>query len=146
MTRPKSPEEKKIHRNDEKLPVRVGLAEEEREPAVRKLTTLLRKQDRLRADAKDVQARFRKELKDLKDEVDEATTTLEQGHEEMVLCEVIKNFGTGKVTVKRKDTGKEVKALCREITDEDKQLVFGQTATDDKDQSGDEGEADPLHD
>ena len=134
MTKPKDPKEKSIHRKDIKFGVRVGLAEDEREPVLKKLLNLMRKHDRVRVDSKDVQAKFRKELKDIKDMIDEQAITLEQGHEEMMDCQETKNFATGKLTVRRKDTGKVV--FERDLTDEDRQMDMGESSDGKDDEDG----------
>lgn len=139
MTKPIDPKEKKIHKRDIRYGVRVGLQEEDREPAVKKLTNLLRKSDKVRLLAKDTQASFRKELKELKEAVEEQTLLLEEGKEVQMDCLETKNFQTGKLTVRRKDTDKVV--FTRDLTDEDGQMSIGESGEDGEDAGDEEGDA-----
>jgi hypothetical protein len=136
MTKPKEPSERKIHKRDLRYGVRVGLEEEDREPAVKKLTNLLRKSEKVRLLAKDTQASFRKELKELKEAVEEQTLLLEEGKEVQMDCLETKNFQTGKLTIRRKDTDKVV--FTRDLTDEDRQLEVGESGEDDDDDDEDD--------
>ena len=120
----------KIHRRVVQHEVRVGLDPKEREPLTKDLLDKLDQIDKLRIEAKDTQATYRKRIKEITEESEGLRVTLEQGHPEMMECEEVKNFNTKTVKYIRTDTKAVVET--RPMTDDDAQMEAGEAPDDDE--------------
>ena len=128
MTAPKG----SILRKDMKYPVREGANAEDQEALMKAHVKLYRKHSLTIVQAKDIQAKFRAEIKELREKLDETILEMEQGKAVMMDCEEVKNFDAGTYTVKRKDNGKVV--FKRDLTEEDKQLTVGSKANEEEEE------------
>lgn len=112
-----------IHRRVFIKSIRVGLDPAEREPLTKELTTAIKAQNELRAEASNVAGGYREKINDCKKEIDSLVVTLEQGHPEDHEVEEIKDFKKRTVTIVRNDTRAVVEK--RAMTAEDDQLELG---------------------
>lgn len=143
----------KIHRREIQKEVRIGLDPTEREPLVKDLLKHLKKSESLKLQAADTQAGFRKDIKEVKDLVDECRASLERGRPVIRDVEEIKNFSAGTVKYKDIETGRIVEE--REMDEDDRQMAIGENAGEEdpdapapkKGKKGDSEEAasGPLH-
>lgn len=112
-----------IHRRVFVKAIRVGLDPAEREPLTKELTTAIKAENELRAEAANVAGTYREKINDCKKEINSLVVTLEQGHPEDHEVEEIKDFKKRTVTIVRVDT--RVVVEKREMTAEDDQLELG---------------------
>ncbi len=119
MPRRKGDEALHINRKEVKRFLRTPLPAEKKNEVMDDLLHKLKDHDELDTERKEVNKGYKGRLDALADEAKKLRTNLEEGVEEEVVCEEVKDFNAGTWTLKRLDTGEEVER--RELTEDERQ-------------------------